>query len=192
MWLMWLNIKQIYMKTATQNLEHDHVYILQLTEIMQAMVEKQVNNNEHFELVVNLIRKFADGIHHAKEEDLLFPKMGEKGFSPVQGPVAVMLSEHVQGRNYVKGMTEGIQKVKDGNQQALEIIYENMEGYADLLQNHIAKENGMLFRMADRALTDDEQSTLLIQFDEVEAQASGEFNTANSIAKITELAALYL
>jgi len=50
----------------------------------------------------------------------------------------------------------------------------------------------MLFRMADRALTEDEQSTLLIQFDEVEAQASGEFNTANSIAKITELAALYL
>ncbi|MEA4937665.1 MAG: hemerythrin domain-containing protein [Paludibacter sp.] len=180
------------MKTATQNLEHDHVYILQLTEIMQSMVEKQANNIEHFELVVNIIRKFADGIHHAKEEELLFPKMGEKGFSPVQGPVAVMLSEHVQGRNYVKGISESIQKVKDGDHQALEIIYENMEGYADLLQNHIAKENGVLFRMADRALSEDEQSSLLIQFDEVESQAPGEFNTASSIAKIMKLAAIYL
>ncbi len=107
------------MKTATQNLEHDHVYILQLTEIMQAMVEKEVNNIEHFELVVNLIRKFADGIHHAKE-------------------------------------------------------------------------NGVLFRMADQVLSDDEQSSLLIQFDEVEAETAGESSKTNSIAKITELAALYL
>ncbi|MEA4975373.1 MAG: hemerythrin domain-containing protein [Paludibacter sp.] len=180
------------MKTATQNLEHDHVYILQLTEIMQAMVEKEVNNIEHFELVVNLIRKFADGIHHAKEEDLLFPKMGEKGFSPVQGPVAVMLSEHVQGRNYVQGMIDGIEMLRQDDSEGLEVIYDNMDGYAELLQNHIAKENGVLFRMADQVLSDDEQSSLLIQFDEVEAEVTGEFSTASSIAKITELAALYL
>lgn len=180
------------MKTATQNLEHDHVHILQLTEIMQAMVEKEVNNIAHFELVVNLIRRFADGIHHAKEEDLLFPKMGEKGFSPVQGPVAVMLSEHVQGRNYVQGMIDGIEMLRQDDSEGLEVIYDNMDGYAELLQNHIAKENGVLFRMADQVLSDDEQSSLLIQFDEVEAEATGEFNTASSIAKITELAALYL
>jgi hemerythrin-like domain-containing protein len=180
------------MKTATQNLENDHVYILQLTEIMQAMSETRVNNIEHFELVVNLIRKFADGIHHAKEEDLLFPKMEEKGFSPHQGPVAVMLSEHVQGRNYVKGIIDGIEKVKSGDLQALEIIYNNMDGYAELLQNHIAKENGMLFRMADRAFSAQEQKNLLDQFDIVESQAETEFNSGNSIAKITDLYDIYI
>mgnify|MGYP000474671764 FL=1 len=70
------------MNTATQNLENDHIYILRLTDVMLAMVEKQSVNTEHFELVINLIRNFADGTHHAKEEDLLFPLMGEKGFSP--------------------------------------------------------------------------------------------------------------
>jgi hemerythrin-like domain-containing protein len=180
------------MKTATQNLENDHVYILQLTEIMQAMSETRVNNIEHFELVINLIRKFADGIHHAKEEDLLFPKMEEKGFSPHQGPVAVMLSEHVQGRNYVKGIIDGIEKVKSGDLQALEIIYNNMDGYAELLQNHIAKENGMLFRMADRAFSAQEQKNLLDQFDIVESQAETDFNSGNSIAKITDLYDIYL
>ena len=73
------------MNTATQNLEHDHVFILRLTDVMLAMVKKLSTNADHFELVVNLIRKFADGLHHAKEEDLLFPLMGEKGFSPEQG-----------------------------------------------------------------------------------------------------------
>ena len=82
--------------------------------------------------------------------------------------------------------------LRQDDSEGLEVIYDNMDGYAELLQNHIAKENCVLFRMADQVLSDDEQSSLLIQFDEVEAEATGEFSTASSIAKITELAALYL
>lgn len=180
------------MNTATQNLENDHVYILRLTDVMAAMVMKQSTNIDDFELVVNLIRKFADGFHHAKEEDLLFPKMGEKGFSPVQGPVAVMLHEHVQGRNYVKGMVDGIERFREGSTAAINEIYQNMAGYAQLLQSHIGKENNILFRMADQAFTAEEQAGLLVQFAEVEKQLDGEYNAENSIAKIEKLAATYL
>ncbi|MDP4272116.1 MAG: hemerythrin domain-containing protein [Bacteroidota bacterium] len=180
------------MTTATQNLENDHVYILRLTDIMAAMVMKQSTNIEDFELVVNLIRKFADGFHHAKEEDLLFPKMGEKGFSPVQGPVAVMLHEHVQGRNYVKGMADGIARLRGGESGAINDIYQNLAGYAQLLQSHIGKENNILFRMADQALSAEEQAGLLEQFAAVEQQLDSEYNAENSIAKIEKLAATYL
>ncbi len=180
------------MNTATQNLEHDHVFILKLTDVMLAMVEKMSTNADHFELVVNLIRKFADGLHHAKEEDLLFPLMGEKGFSPEQGPVAVMLHEHVQGRAFVKGISEGITTLRAGTDGALQTIYENMTGYAKLLQNHIAKENNILFRMADQVFSTDEQHELLTQFAEVETHAETEFDSINSIQKINDLAAIYL
>lgn len=180
------------MNTATQNLEHDHVFILRLTDVMLAMVDKQSTNADHFELVVNLIRKFADGLHHAKEEDLLFPLMGEKGFSPEQGPVAVMLHEHVQGRAYVKGVSEGITALRAGTDGALQTIYENMTGYAQLLQNHIGKENNILFRMADQVFSADEQQELLTQFAKVEANAETGFDSANSIQKIDDMAAIYL
>jgi len=86
-------------RTATENLELDHIYVLRLTDIMQQLVEKQSENTDHMELIVNLVRFFADGLHHAKEEDLLFPALIRKGFSPEQGPVAVMLAEHVKGRD---------------------------------------------------------------------------------------------
>ncbi len=125
------------MKTATENLENDHVYILRLTEVIMAMIENRSKEIGHFELVVELIRKFADGLHHAKEEDLLFPLLGEKGFSPEHGPVAVMLSEHTQGREFVKGALEGIKEFKNGKQGELQSIYENLGNYAYLLQNHI-------------------------------------------------------
>lgn len=180
------------MNTATQNLEDDHVFILRLTDVMLAMVEQQSEEIQHFELVVSLIRQFADGLHHAKEEDLLFPLMGEKGFSPDQGPVAVMLHEHVQGRNFVKGINQGIEALKSARDGALHSIYENMIGYAQLLQSHISKENNILFRMADQVFSSEEQQRLLIQFAGVDAKAEVEFNSVNSIQKINHLAAIYL
>ena len=47
---------------------------------------------------MDFIKTFADSCHHAKEEDLLFPAMGEAGFPSRGGPVGVMLMEHEQGR----------------------------------------------------------------------------------------------
>jgi len=180
------------MNTATQNLENDHVHILRLTDIMLAMVLKQSVDTSHFELVISLIRNFADGLHHAKEENLLFPLLGEKGFSPEQGPVAVMLSEHVLGRDYVKGASQGINEFKKGNAAALQSVYNNLSGYANLLQNHISKENNVLFRMADQVLSNEEQQNLLVQFAAVEGNADEEFNANNSIQQINNLAIIYL
>lgn len=180
------------MNTATENLENDHVSILRLTDIILAMVENRSDKIEHFELVVNLIRNFADGLHHAKEENLLFPLLGEKGFSPEMGPVAVMLNEHEQGRNFVRAALEGIEEFKNGNYGELQTIYENLGNYASLLQNHINKENNILFRMADEALSDSEQQNLLVKFAEVESNAELEFNLSNSIQKIDTLADIYL
>ena len=180
------------MNTATQSLEDDHIHILRLTDIMLAMVEQKCTETDHFELVVNLIRNFADGLHHVKEEELLFPLLGEKGFSPEHGPVAVMLMEHVQGRNFVKGISEGIAELKKGDNGAIQQIYENLSGYAILLQNHISKENNILFRMADQMFSADEQQTLIEQFAVVESEADPEFNAENSIVKINFLAGIYM
>jgi hemerythrin-like domain-containing protein len=178
--------------TATQNLENDHIHILQLTQIMQKMAERKTENVEHLELVVNLVRKFAEGFHHAKEEDLLFPMMGKKGFSPQQGPVAVMLAEHVQGRAFIKGVADGINAFKAGDRNVLESIYTNLEEYAFLLTAHIGKENNILFRMADQALSSEENAQLLVQFDDVEKHTETAYQTLNAINTINILALNYL
>lgn len=180
------------MDTATQNLENDHVYILRLTDVMLAMVEKQSVETNHFELVINLIRNFADGLHHAKEEDLLFPLMGEKGFSLENGPVAVMLHEHEEGRNYVKGASKSVEEFKNGNTRALQSIYDNLSGYAHLLKSHIDKENNILFRMADQVFSNEEQQKLLVQFFDIEGSAEADFNKDSSVQKIDDLAVIYL
>jgi hemerythrin-like domain-containing protein len=180
------------MKTATENLENDHVYIIRLTEVMQKMAGVGSPDPSHIESVIAIIRNFADGIHHAKEENLLFPKLGEKGLSPNQGPVAVMLHEHTEGRNFVKGMAENLSLYRNGNLEAAKEISINLAGYASLLHDHIAKENNILFRMADNVLSAQEQSDLLLDFEKVEANLEEGKRPEDYIKKIGELEAIYL
>lgn len=179
------------MTTATQNLENDHFLILRLIEVMERITGSAHPNVEHLETIVKVIREFADGLHHAKEEQLLFPLMVQKGFSNESGPVAVMLHDHVQGRNFVKGMAENISLFKQGESGALNAIFSNMQGYADLLKNHIAKENNVLFRMADKAFTPAEQELLLLDFAKVEGMQENGHSKDDYVAMIDVLAGLY-
>jgi hemerythrin-like domain-containing protein len=178
------------MNTATKNLENDHVYVIKLTDVMKAIVRSDKPEVEHIANIVDIIRNFADGLHHAKEENIFFPALGRKGFSAQQGPVAVMLHEHLLGRNYVKGIADNLELYRKGNKDAVSGIYQNMIGYADLLANHIAKENNMLFRMADKVLTEEEQKNLLADFDVIEkdrqegSRANDYINRINSLAEI--------
>lgn len=156
------------MHTATRNLENDHVYILRLIDLMEKMVINCTTEYKHMEMVVQLIKNYADGFHHAKEEQLLFPLLVKKGFSNEHGPVSVMLHEHVEGRQFVKKMSDGLVIYNSGDTSALPIIYENMQGYIDLLRAHIGKENNVLFVMANKALSDNDQAELLDKFITIE------------------------
>ena len=71
-------------------------------------------------------------------------------------------------------MAEGIAGYKIGNDSALAKIYENMQGYITLLRNHIAKENNVLFRMADNAFSENDQQELLKEFAKVEMKEFAE------------------
>lgn len=179
------------MKTATQNLEHDHEHILQLIEVMFSMIDKKASDSVHFETVISVISNFADGFHHAKEEELLFPSMGTKGFSMEQGPIAVMLHDHELGRHYVQQMRQALQQYKQGDSFALQDIYDNMTGYGQLLQGHIGKENNVLFRMADKILSEEEQQELLTKFQEIESNKINGTNISEHIKTINELKLFY-
>lgn len=180
------------MNTSTKNLENDHVHILRLIDVMEQMVKSGHADATHLEEVVSLIRNFADGLHHAKEENLLFPLMASKGFSMQHGPIAVMLMDHEQGRSFVKQMDENIQLYKNGDLSSLNLVFQNMAGYATLLQSHISKENNILFRMADNAFTDENQNILLEKFAAIDSGAVNGIPAQDYVQRIEFLANIYL
>jgi hemerythrin-like domain-containing protein len=179
------------MKTATQNLEDDHIHVMKLTDVMVALTRLENPDSDHVSTIIEIIRNFADGYHHAKEENLFFPALGLKGFSTEQGPVAVMLHEHIEGRIYVKGIAENLELYKKGDKSAIEGLYQNMLDYAELLRNHIGKENNILFRMADNVFSETEQQNLLSGFNIIENDSPSGTRAKDYIDRINTLASFY-
>jgi hemerythrin-like domain-containing protein len=140
---------------------------------------------------LEFIRNFADRCHHGKEEDLLFAKLHELGMPRGVGPVAVMLDEHEIGRKLVRDMVGAIERVERGDATAVGTFADRASDYVELLRDHIAKEDGVLFPMAEAMLRDDQRPALLEAFRrfEVADMGAGTHERMERIA--AELAARY-
>ena len=117
---------------------------------------------------LDFFRYFADGCHHAKEENLLFPLMRERGVAAQGGPIGVMLAEHEQGRACLKDLRENLDAAERGSIEARERVFASAEAYIELLRQHIYKEDNILFRMARMVLRPEDVASLQQQFAAVE------------------------
>src|SRR5262245_46187281 len=113
---------------------------------------------------LDFFRSFADGCHHRKEEDYLFPALEARGLPAQAGPTAVMRSEHVEGRRHIQAMDGAIVAAARGDNSALDTFARHAQAYVRLLREHIAKEDNCLFPMANASLSPTDQQTLLEAF----------------------------
>lgn len=125
------------------------------------------------EQMVDFFRGFADRCHHAKEEDLLFVRMAERGLPMQSGPIAAMLAEHEEGRHRVQAIAGALSEAGAGDAQAVRAVAENLMAYVVLLRAHIEKEDEILYPMADQLLTAEDRRALEAAFDRVEAEEMG-------------------
>lgn len=154
------------MKNITKDLMSEHQNILRVIDLTRIECDKLENgqplNTELMNDIVLFIRKYADGFHHAKEEDILFTAMLAKSENMHCNPIPVMLMEHDAGRMYVKDLVEALEQ---GN---VEAVLENARGYCELLEHHIIKEDNILYPMAEEALTDDDKAKVEDKYAQVE------------------------
>ena len=123
------------------------------------------------ENIVEFFKVFADKCHHGKEEDILFPALEEYGIP--NGPIGVMLSEHIVGRHNVKGMSNAIVDYKEGKDPAPKEFVRYARNYIALLTEHIDKENNILFKMADMHIPEVRQQSLLVDFERADEEKIG-------------------
>lgn len=121
---------------------------------------------------VDFAQHFTDGCHHAKEEHLLFPLMRERG-AEAGAPVAAMLTEHEGGRERIRRLQGALDAAAAGDAAAVATVAENLSAYAALLRAHIAKENHVLFPLADHLLDEGERRELAEAFERVELEETG-------------------
>jgi hemerythrin-like domain-containing protein len=161
---------------ATEILIREHELILRGVAVLERMA-RRANAGQDVPAgdalsIIEFIRKFADGCHHAKEEGVLFPAMIAAGIPEQGGPVGVMLAEHDQGRAAVKGMDTAVGGF-GSDPGALDAFASAAFAYSTLLTNHIFKENNVLFRMADQVIPASKDAEMLAAYDEHEARVTG-------------------
>ena len=162
---------------ATQVLRDEHEGILAMLAVVETAAKRlQSGKAIPSDLMTNAVgffRNFADQCHHGKEEDALFPALERHGIPKQGGPIGVMLAEHDQGRAFIRTMSDAADKYARGDKTAAPALAQNMLGYVNLLRQHIAKENNVLFPMADQVLADAEQDKLYEAFEHIETTRTG-------------------
>ncbi len=91
--------------------------------------------------------------HHAKEEDILF-----KHFDPDLDLLRVMLADHETARAHVRAVVEGVER------RDAAAVKEHLLAYAELLNEHIKKEDEILYPWMDRQLSATQVDELFSRF----------------------------
>ncbi|MAF20917.1 MAG: cation-binding protein [Parcubacteria group bacterium] len=154
------------MEKPFKMLSDEHQNILKvieaLTKEVNALETGQALNKDFFNQAIDFIKNYADKFHHVKEEDILFKELSKDSVQMDCNPMEQMLHEHDLGRGFVKGIKQGLER---GNKEQ---IIKNSKEYSQLLQEHIFKEDNILYPMADQSLDQKTQQAMLKEFKQAE------------------------
>ncbi len=157
--------------TPIEVLMDEHQLILAVLDSLEEAADRLDNGDlvdpDFFLDSAEFVAVFADKCHHAKEEDILFVAMTAMDMPQDSGPVAVMLAEHDEGRQYTAGFRSAAQQVKDGDAAAAADVVRNAYDYVNLLREHINKEDNVLYPMAEQIIPMDAMAKMSEDFQRV-------------------------
>lgn len=164
--------------TATAILKDEHKLILMVLEA----AEKEIRSitatgkitTDKVEKIIDFCRVFIESCHNAKEEEYLLPKMQERGEVGNRGLLKTILEEHDEGRHLVQLIAQALPQARAcGFPSCVAAVTANLKAYGDLLRAHIDKEDNILFPLADRLLTPEDQKAILASFEKHETEEVG-------------------
>jgi len=123
-----------------------------LTRFVDEVVRRTTSDRAVLEDFVTFLAEFADGQHHAKEEDVLFAAMVEHGFPERSGPIAVMRDDHERGRALIRHLRALARLPGAWSDDERADLAAAASTYVLHLRAHIQKEDGVLYPLAEQHL----------------------------------------
>lgn len=126
-----------------------------IPDLVKNLELTSANEYQMIENGIDLIRSYADRLHHGKEEDILFSY-----FDDTVDIFQVIYEDHKKARGLVQEMLHAL------DEKNSKVLAGKMLEYAVLLNEHIHKEDAVLFPWLDSRLTEKEKSELLTRFEQ--------------------------
>jgi len=157
--------------SPTDNLKSEHNDIKELLKIMSKIAENIKSNDVFYtsdiEDIIDFLKFFIDKSHHGKEE-IYYSKLESFGVLRDTELLNVILFEHTLTRNYLKDIYTCVENCKIGNNFSGEMLAESLINYVNVINNHMQKEEDVVFPFADRNLSDEKQNEIYKEFEKVE------------------------
>lgn len=140
---------------AIETMMSEHRLILRVLAALEAFAEEVrlgAEDKPALGRFATFLREYADALHHAKEEDVLFASLVEAGFPRQSGPVGVMCLEHTQGRRAVADLAAVAEHHGPWGEAERARVVLAAGAFVALLRAHIRKEDAILYPMAEQRL----------------------------------------
>jgi hypothetical protein len=141
-----------------------------LEAVERALARPEGPSPRMLEAFVEYATGYVDACHNRKEENHLFPLIERRGVPREGGPLAVMLAEHERNRELLPQLKALVARYAAGQREVRGELESLFKEYAELLRNHFWKENDILFPMARRVMSDQDEQSVVAGIETEEAK----------------------
>lgn len=158
---------------TTAVLREEHRWILRMLQCLESVVRDSESRGRldaasAAELLA-LFAHFADGLHQAREEGCLIPRLLARARSVAERiEVGRLLGEHERERHAMAHMNEQLLGAIYGQAHSLRAFQRTALAYAALQREHLLHENLTLLPLADQLLRPEDDETVMQGFVAIE------------------------
>ncbi len=182
----------MYATTQLRN-EHENIVLaIKLLDHLSTSVEEEMPLNlGDLDQLIDFMETILDHCHRVKEENFLFPALETVGVKRDNGPIGVMLVEHVDGCIFIHAMRETFTNLRIHDIESRMAFVNAATGFSHRLKSHIKKENNY-FTLADQQLPPEKHLEMTNGFRSIEQDRLGIDGNERYSALLDRLSATYL
>jgi hemerythrin-like domain-containing protein len=157
---------------AIQILDEEHFWIARMLDCLQSIAEGQKETGEldsgSAEELMELFETFADGSHQKKEEQHLFPRLHMHVASKEEALIQGLASDHKSEVGHMIRMRSTLESAIHGDATSRREFARAAEEFLSLERAHMNKEMHVLYPLARRLLTMEDDKAIVKAFEKLE------------------------
>ena len=119
---------------------------------------------ELVDILVIFFKEYADGYHHRKEEDVLFPAIKDHPDFILEELIDEFEQHHEDFRDYTKEIQEAL------DNEDFPKSFNLLQEYCNDLLDHIGAENDELFVLAENLMDEADLETIYFKFKDIDLE----------------------
>ena len=161
------------MLEATEHLEHEHRTMERIVRVIGVLADELTENRDIdgdiLRDLCRFLRVYGHQCHHGKEESYLFPMLEEHGVPEEGCPLGSLRHEHQRSRALTQELANASAEYTTNTHAGRATLFAVLRELAQFYPAHIWKEEYLLFPLAGKVLSEQDDQRLLKEFSSVEA-----------------------